>query len=186
MEAVHRQGQTQAIIHPLRGVTPAFRGTGAPETTAVPRPLRRLFRGETSQVPLVRDFVRRYLAGWPCPRAAVQDVLLCATELAANAVRHSRSGLPGGHLAVQVVVRPGEWVGVAVEDAGGPWAKRDTDYDAEYGRGLQIVSALSVKVGIIAGGYGRTVWFRCPWNPHEGSQFHQEGPAVLEFPEICG
>jgi anti-sigma regulatory factor (Ser/Thr protein kinase) len=166
---VHSQGPAQAV-YPSQSVTSAIPGARAPsEMTAASRPLRRTFRGETSQVPLVRDFIRRYLDGWPCPTAAVQDILLCATELAANAVCHSRSGLPGGHFAVQVVVRLGEWVEVAVDDAGGQWVKCDTGYDAEYGRGLQIVSALSAKIGVITGGHGRTVWFRCPWNPHEGS-----------------
>lgn len=162
------QAQMQAIIRPQRGVTPAIPGERDPgEAIAVPRPMRRAFGGEISQVPLVRDFIRRYLAGWPCPSAAVEDILLCATELASNAVRHSRSGLPGGHVAVQVTVRPGEWVEVAVEDAGGQWAKRDPGDDAEYGRGLRIVSALSAEAGVITGGFGRAVWFRCPWNPQE-------------------
>ena len=164
------QGEAQAIIYPSRSVTSVLPGVHNPrETTTEHRPLRRVFRGETSQAPLVRDFIRRYLDGWPCPAAAVEDVVLCASELAANAVCHSRSGLPGGHLTVQVVVRPGEWVEVAVEDAGGPWVTRGAGGNAECGRGLQIVSALSTQTGIIAGEHGRTVWFRCPWNPHADS-----------------
>lgn len=167
---MHSQGEAQATIYPSRSVTSVMPGVHTPsETTTVRRPLRRVFRGDTSQVPLVRDFIRRYLDGWPCPAAAVEDIVLCATELAANAVCHSRSGLPGGHLTVQVVVRPGKWVEVAVEDAGGPWVTRDMGDNAECGRGLQIVSALSTQTGVVAGGHGRTVWFRCPWNPHADS-----------------
>jgi len=167
---VHSQGEAQAIIYPSHSVTSVIPGVRTPgETTTVRRPLRRVFRGETSQVPLVRDFIRRYLDGWPCPAAAVEDIVLCATELAANAVCHSRSGLPGGHLTVQVVVRPGKWVEVAVEDAGGPWVTRGAGDNAECGRGLQIVSALSTQTGVVASGHGRTVWFRCPWNPHADS-----------------
>ena len=167
---MHSQGEAQAIIYPSHSVTSVIPGVRTPgETTTVRRPLRRVFRGETSQVPLVRDFIRRYLDGWPCPAAAVEDIVLCATELAANAVCHSRSGLPGGHLTVQIVVRPGKWVEVAVADAGGPWVTRDTGDNAECGRGLQIVSALSTQTGVVASGHGRTVWFRCPWNPHADS-----------------
>jgi anti-sigma regulatory factor (Ser/Thr protein kinase) len=167
---VHSGGEAQAIIYPSRSVTSVIPGVrNSSKMTTERRPLRRVFRGETSQVPLVRDFIRRYLDGWPCPAATVEDILLCASELAANAVCHSRSGLPGGNLTVQVVVRPGEWVEVAVGDAGGPWVTRDAGDNAECGRGLQIVSALSTQTGIVAGGHSRTVWFRCPWNPHADS-----------------
>jgi serine/threonine-protein kinase RsbW len=171
VEAVHSQGQAQAIIHPSRSVAPAIpAATGASGIIADPRPLRRVFRGETSQVPLVRDFIRRYLDGQPpCP--AAQDIVLCAAELAANAVCHSRSGLPGGHLVVQVAAYPGEWVEVAVEDAGGQWTQRDSCDDDECGRGLQIVSALSIAAGVVTYGRGRTVWFRCAWDPEEDGQF---------------
>jgi anti-sigma regulatory factor (Ser/Thr protein kinase) len=146
--------------------------TGLSENTADPRPLRRVFRGETSQVPLVRDFIRRYLNARPprCPAATVEDIVLCASELAANAVCHSRSGLSGGYLIVQVAMRPGEWVEVAVEDGGGRWAERDSCDDDEYGRGLQIVSALSIAAGVVTCDGGRTVWFRCAWNPDEDGQ----------------
>lgn len=164
------QCQAPTTIDSTSDVPSTISGQGAlSETDATVRPLRRVFRGETSQVPLVRDFIRRYLDGWPCPGAAVQDILLCATELAANAVRHSRSGLSGGQLAVQIVLQPGKWVEVAVEDAGGQWAKHDACEDDEYGRGLQIVAALSVDTGVVTDGHGRTAWFRCPWNPHDGS-----------------
>lgn len=129
----------------------------------VPRPLRREFRGEPSQVPLVRDFVRRYLAGWPCPGEVVQDIMLCVTELATNAVRHSRSGLPGGHFGVKIAFCAGMCVGVAVEDAGGSW-HYERDDETEGGRGLQIVSALSAEMGVRGGYSGRMVWFRCPCN----------------------
>jgi two-component sensor histidine kinase len=97
--------------------------------------------------------------------------LLCVTELATNAMAHSHSGLPGGHFGVQIAIRAEEWVRVAVEDAGGPWEQHSIDDDAECGRGLQVVSALSAEMGIIGDGSGRTVWFRCPWKPREDCDF---------------
>lgn len=184
---MHSQGQAQAIIHPSHSVAPAISTTSdLSENTADPRPMRRVFRGETSQVPLVRDFIRRYLSGRPpCPPATVEDILLCATELAANAVCHSRSRLSGGYLIVQVAARPGEWVEVAVEDGGGRWAERDSCDDDEYGRGLQIVSALSIAAGVVACDRGRTVWFRCAWNPHEDGQVDL-GHAIPPQQEAAG
>ncbi|MBO0802172.1 MAG: ATP-binding protein [Nocardiopsaceae bacterium] len=148
--------------------------TTSPATT---RPLRRAFRGEPGQVPLARDFVRRYLADAACPAEAAQDILVCTSELATNAVLHSRSGHPGGYFTVEIAIcrqdlqsrqdghngRGGQWVHVAVEDAGGPWAERGTgDSCTECGRGLHIVSELSADMGITGGMSGRTAWFRSP------------------------
>lgn len=178
------QGQAQAAASALRGMTPAVPGDGIiagasaiPGDAAVPgsggtcgagplvparRPLRRTFRGEVGHVPLARDFVRRYLGHSPCSAEAVQDILVCTTELAANAVLHSRSGLPGGHFSVAVTVCAGQWVRVAVEDLGGPWTPCEiADGGTEGGRGLGIVSALSADMGITGGASGRTAWFRC-------------------------
>jgi anti-sigma regulatory factor (Ser/Thr protein kinase) len=116
-------------------------------------------------VPLARDFVRRYLTGRRCPAAAVQDIVVCATELAANAVLHSRSGLPGGHFSVEIAVRAGQWVHVTVEDSGGTWTERGAGSgDAECGRGLHVVSALSADMGITGDASGRMAWFRSGWS----------------------
>lgn len=183
VEAVHSPGQAQSIIDSRNGPgsVPSWPGVsrGTYSGSRLTRPLRRTFRGETSQVPLVRDFIRRYLAGWACPAEVVQDTLLCASELAANAVRHSRSGQPGGCFGVQTDFRPGDSVQVAVADAGGPWVSREPgDDDAEGGRGLQVVAALSAEMGITGNDSGRTVWFRCPWKSHGAGDLPIPAPRL--------
>jgi serine/threonine-protein kinase RsbW len=165
---VHSRGQAQ-LIQPRHGIAAIHPGPDAAtepgDGPAPSRPLRRIFPGEPSQVCFVRDFIRRYLARRSCPAGSVGDVLLCATELAANAVLHTRSGLAGGHFGVGIGIRAGNWVQVAVEDAGGPWARKDVGAVTEGGRGLQVVSTLSAEMGILGDSSGRTVWFRCAWNP---------------------
>jgi hypothetical protein len=65
---------------------------------------------------------------------------------------------------VEVAIRAGQWVHVTVEDSGGPWAERGTgDGDAEFGRGLHLVSALSADMGITGDASGRTARFWCRW-----------------------
>jgi anti-sigma regulatory factor (Ser/Thr protein kinase) len=166
---MHSAGQARSVVNSRLGVTPVDPGAdAASETATAPdgQEVRRTFPGDPSQVPLVRDFVRRYLAGQhDCPVAALDDILSCVTELAANAVVHSRSGLPGGHFGARVEIRAGEWVWVAVDDDGGPWEEHHADDHAEHGHGLQIVYALSAGMGITGDGLRRTVWFRCQWNP---------------------
>jgi serine/threonine-protein kinase RsbW len=171
VEAVQSPGQARTVVNARPDVTALSAGAGpgpAGETATAPacaRGLGHTFRGERSQVPLARDLARRVLAGHACPAAALEDILSCLAELAANAVIHSRSGQPGGQFTVQIDVRDGQWVRVAVEDDGGPWQRRDIGDDAECGRGLQIVTALSAEMGITGDDARRTVWFRCPWTP---------------------
>jgi anti-sigma regulatory factor (Ser/Thr protein kinase) len=62
-----------------------------------------------------REFTAACLPG--CP--SVYEAMLCADELVANAIQHSRSGLPGGTVTVTVITQPGRPPGL-VHDGVGP------------------------------------------------------------------
>jgi serine/threonine-protein kinase RsbW len=130
--------------------------------TAAPAVTGRVFPGEAGQIGAARRFLAGLLDG--CPAAG--DALVCVSELATNAVLHSRSGRPGGRFSVCVALQPGS-VRVAVADEGGPWRpERNGDGrngDGQSGRGLLIVRALASRWGRDEGGAGRTVWFELDW-----------------------
>ena len=91
------------------------------------------YPGRADQVRDVRRAVASYLAG--CP--AADDAVLIASELAANAILHSRSRTE--HFTVRAELYP-DHVRVEAEDLGGPWRRRQPD-----GRphGLDVVQALT-------------------------------------------
>ena len=62
------------------------------------------YPGSTEHVAAVRADLRPLLRD--CPVA--DDVILCASELAANAAVHSLSRLPGGTFTVRAEINPGE------------------------------------------------------------------------------
>jgi anti-sigma regulatory factor (Ser/Thr protein kinase) len=117
------------------------------------------YRGRPGQVGQVRANLRHILGG--CPIA--DDVILCASELAANAAVHSDSRHPGGTFAVRVVISPGRCVQIEVEDDGGPWIGPSPD--PARGRGLDIVRALAADCGSRASAHSRIVWARLDWRP---------------------
>jgi serine/threonine-protein kinase RsbW len=110
------------------------------------------FHGEPGQVGRVRDGLRAYLAG--CPRS--EDTILVVSELAANAVLHSRSA--GGTITVRAEVLR-DHVRIECEDQGGPWLVRQQQ---DGWHGLDIVTALAADWGIetSASGGCRVVWAR--------------------------
>ena len=130
----------------------------------------RVFAGEPGQVPRVRAFVARALAGCPAREA----LLTCVSELAANAIAHTASGA-GGVFTVEVV-RPEAGVAlIAVTDGGSPrepavrqLPESGDPWDlAEGGRGLALVAALSSRWGfrdVCAGNNSsRVVWAEATW-----------------------
>ncbi len=147
-----------------------------------PRPARclRVFPGEARQVPRVRAFVARALAGCPAREA----LLTCVSELAANAITHTASGA-GGAFTVEVCWPAPGMARVAVTDAGAPRglvlaaacrqpaqadgqatsAPANAPALAEGGRGLLLVAACSSRWGYrdADAGTGRIVWAEATW-----------------------
>ena len=124
--------------------------------------VRRTFPGQPGQVRLVRWWLTAQLGG----PAACDDVVLACSELAANAIIHSDSGLPGGVFTVRLAIEHG-FVRIEVIDQGGQWpggrrACHDPAADLEdvsqCGRGLRIVAALASAWGIGGDQEGRTAW----------------------------
>jgi len=77
------------------------------------------YPGAAEHIRAVRADLRPLLAD--CPVA--EDVILCASELAANATLHSNSRLPGGTFTVRVAISACDQVRIEIEDNGGPWTQ---------------------------------------------------------------
>jgi serine/threonine-protein kinase RsbW len=125
--------------------------------TLVHRSLVRVYAGRAEQVAAVRADVRRLLGDGPL----TDDALICVSELAANAVRHTASGEPGGRFTVRADLRPGCWVRIEVKDQGGPWA--GPAEDLQRGHGLDIVRRLAADWGAEGSCRGRALWARLDW-----------------------
>ena len=116
------------------------------------------YPGEAAAARQVRAAVRSWLGG--CPGA--DDVVLVASELAANAIAHSDSGQPGGTFTVRLGHACGDQVRVEVQDLGSAW-DGDLTAGARQPRGLWLVTALSAACGTARGpGRSRLVWARVP------------------------
>jgi serine/threonine-protein kinase RsbW len=90
--------------------------------------------------------------------AVLDDVLLVATELISNAIRHAEP-LGDGQVTVSWRVQ-GREVTVEVSDGGGggePRVRQVSTRDT-YGRGLALVEALATRWGVEHTSTGTTVW----------------------------
>jgi serine/threonine-protein kinase RsbW len=77
------------------------------------------------------------------------DAEIIASELVTNAIQHASSADPVGMVGVTLMrVGDGEAIRVVVTDSSPiPPIQRETKAGSEYGRGLQIVEALSARWG---------------------------------------
>jgi serine/threonine-protein kinase RsbW len=115
------------------------------------------YPGSAEHVRAVRAEVRAVLRD--CPMA--DDVILCASELAANAALHSNSRLYGGTFAVRVMISPGNHVRIEVEDDGGHWSPAASDPTGHHG--LDILRALASDWGIDGDHSSRIIWASFDW-----------------------
>lgn len=103
------------------------------------------------EVPVLRQRVREHLGG-PCA-----EVQLCVSEMLGNVIRHVGEGTPvvvrvcggaGGRVRVEVTDSDARALPVLLR-AGG---------DDEYGRGLALLDAVSLRWGVRRGEGHKTVW----------------------------
>lgn len=130
----------------------------------------------------VRRGVRESLVG--CTDALTDDVETVASELAANAVRHSRSGLIDGTYTVRVAHFPARdvpYIWVEVEDMGNPvW---DGACEPSPTRGFAMCRALTTWLGALDKANGnRVVYARIEYKP-DGMPFDLPiDPCLLADP----
>ena len=108
-----------------------------------------------ASVPEARRLVARELTG---ASSEVRDVvLLLASELVTNAVRHGRGAV------TLHVTRGAHRIQVEVDDEGRSQpAVQGIDTDAVGGRGLLLLDELASQWGVDRHSTGKTVWFRFP------------------------
>ncbi len=117
----------------------------------------RAYPGTAEHIRVVRADIRALTDG--CPLA--EDLILCASELATNAVLYSNSHLPGATFTVRAEVHPGDCARIEVEDDAGPWTGHMPGRSRGYELG--IVADLASDWGITGDYRGRTVWARLGW-----------------------
>lgn len=117
------------------------------------------YPGTADQLHQVRADLTKLSDGWP----VTDELVLLASELATNAVLHTRSGHPGRTFTVRATVYPGHYAWVEVIDQGGAWTA--DAHDEEHGRGLAIVASVAGEDnwGIDGNSAVRVAWFRLNW-----------------------
>ncbi|MFJ7630720.1 ATP-binding protein [Streptomyces sp. NPDC097595] len=102
-----------------------------------------------------REFVTGLLAEWQL-HTLIEDIRLCVSELATNALLH---GVPPGREFSVALHRVEDQVRLEVRDSGPgqPNVQQAAD-DACSGRGLHLVRALADDFGVDDHVVGKTVW----------------------------
>jgi anti-sigma regulatory factor (Ser/Thr protein kinase) len=114
----------------------------------------RFYRRERQSVPAAREFVRTAVAEWGLG-ARLDDVLLCVSELATNALVH---GVPPGRgYQLRLWLSGDGLLRVEVHDSGGGQPRR-REPEGESGRGLLLVAALADQWGVDERRPGKIVW----------------------------
>ncbi|ARF57550.1 ATP-binding protein [Streptomyces gilvosporeus] len=128
------------------------------------------YRRERRSVRRAREFARSALADWDV-RRRVEDVVLCVSELATNAVLHGVPPGRGYRLWLALGAEDGV-LRVEVHDSGDGEPRvpeRGRAADEESGRGLWLVSVLADKWGVEERRPGKIVW--CEWWPVSTEKF---------------
>ncbi|MDJ1136128.1 ATP-binding protein [Streptomyces iconiensis] len=122
----------------------------------LPQFRERFYRRERRSVPAAKGFVGAALSAWEVEERR-DEVLLCVSEMATNALVH---GVPPGRgFRLMLWLERDDVLRVEVHDSGegSPEVDRPGP-DGENGRGLMLVEALADKWGVGEREPGKVVW----------------------------
>ncbi|MEU5367001.1 ATP-binding protein [Streptomyces sp. NPDC005925] len=122
--------------------------------------------GFPEEVSRARRWTREILCGSPL----AEDAELIVSELSANAILHTASGMRSGSFHLALAVSP-HVVALSVTDEGGTSTAPKAEYQddrAEHGRGLDMVSAIAHRVVIHDHHGGHTVTAELFTDVHRG------------------
>ncbi|MFF1420702.1 ATP-binding protein [Streptomyces sp. NPDC058280] len=123
------------------------------------------FDRSAASVPAARAFTRDVLGEARAYAHALDDVLLCVSELATNAVRH---GVPVGGALLLKVDADDQRVRVECHDANRRRPRlRHPAADDQSGRGLLLVEAIASRWGVGERPFGKFVWFELDLKPED-------------------
>ncbi|MEV7603133.1 ATP-binding protein [Kitasatospora sp. NPDC089797] len=132
------------------------------DTVMLPKPRSWVVEPNPAAIRPMRQLIRQIAASWrvPLTDCAVRDVELCADELLANAIEHTRK-------PCRVTV---QWTGVRLrvevaDRSRQPPVSRAADDMATGGRGLLLIEALAHSWGWYSVEAGKVVW--CEVAPDE-------------------
>jgi anti-sigma regulatory factor (Ser/Thr protein kinase) len=111
-----------------------------------------------TRVGLAREVFRSAASGWGIAGPVLDDLVSVASELVANAIRHNH---PGTLHTVLRLSPAGDRVRIEVADPGRRMPHPIADFadgQAEAGRGLLMVEALTERWGATPTATGKTVW----------------------------
>ncbi|TVZ85947.1 ATP-binding protein [Streptomyces sp. BK340] len=114
------------------------------------------YRRDRRSVRHAREFAHEALTGWAIAERS-DDVLLCVSELATNALLH---GVPVGRgFVLRLTLHTDGALRVEVHDSGpGEVRAPDVSPESEHGRGLLLVAAVADKWGVGERNPGKIVW----------------------------
>jgi two-component sensor histidine kinase len=128
-----------------------------------------LVRHDPASAAFVRHQLASELGAYDLEPDAIDDVLLVASELVGNAIRHTAAS-PHGTLDVSWDV-DASGVRVCVSDPSAePPVVRDLSMDEPTGRGLQIVEAVADGWGVERAERGKRVWAHVPAQSEDRQQ----------------
>ncbi|MFF3658998.1 ATP-binding protein [Streptomyces olivochromogenes] len=141
------------------------------------------FEAAPAELSLLRQRIRCILDHWGAS-AVVEETELAVTELATNVIKHVGEGA-----AATLVLEPRhDRLRVELHDKSYKVPTRSSGHcDAECGRGLHLLSAMSLEWGTLLTATGKAVWCEISLEPARHCMRVQRAAALLdEYRRVAG